>query len=90
MLSSKLVDIIKKYAQEFSVKSVWLFGSSLEDEDIATDIDLAVEGLAHEKFFDFYGRLYFEMPKPLDLIELEQKTPIAAIVREKGIRIYER
>lgn len=90
MLSSKLIDIIKKYAQEFSVKSVWLFGSSLKDEDSATDIDLAVEGLAPEKFFDFYGLLYFEMPKPLDLIDLEQKTPIAALVREKGILIYER
>jgi predicted nucleotidyltransferase len=90
MLSSKLVDIIKKYAQEFSVKSVWLFGSSLEDEDTATDIDLAIEGLAPDKFFDFYGKLYFEMPKPLDLIDLEQKTPMAAIIREKGIRIYER
>ena len=90
MLSSNLINTIKKYAQEFSVKSVWLFGSSLEDEDAATDIDLAVEGLAPEKFFDFYGLLYFEMPKPLDLIDLEQKTPIAAIVREKGIRIYER
>lgn len=90
MLSSKLIEIIKKYAQEFSVKSVWLFGSSLEDEEAATDIDLAVEGLAPEKFFDFYGRLYFEMPKPLDLVDLEQKIPMAAIIREKGIRIYER
>ncbi len=90
MLSSSLIDIIKKYAQEFSVKSVWVFGSSLEDEKAATDIDLAVEGLAPENFFEFYGRLYFEMPKPLDLIDLEQKTSIAAIVRKKGIRIYER
>ena len=89
MLSSKLIDIIKKYAQEFSVKSVWLFGSSLEDEDAATDIDPAVEGLAPEKFFDFYSRLYFEMPKPLDLVDLEQKIPMAAIIREKGILIYE-
>ena len=90
MISPQLIEIIKKYAHEFSVKSVWLFGSSLEDERTASDIDLAVEGLAPEKFFDFYGRLFFEMPKPLDLVDLEQKTPIAALVRKKGIRIYER
>ena len=89
MISSSLVDIIKKYAKEFSVKRVWLFGSSVVDENAAFDIDLAVEGLAPEKFLDFYGLLYFEMPKPLDLIDLEQKTPLAAIVREKGICIYE-
>jgi len=89
MISPNLIETIKEYAQEFSVKSVWIFGSSLEDEHTATDIDLAVEGLAPEKFFDFYGRLFFEMPKPLDLVDLEQKTPIAALVRKKGIRIYE-
>ena len=41
-------------AEDFRVKSVWLFGSALEDIDSATDIDLAVEGLPSEKFFEFY------------------------------------
>jgi predicted nucleotidyltransferase len=81
---------VKACAEDFGVKSVWLFGSSLEDESRATDIDLAVEGLLPEKFFDFYGRLYFELPKPVDLVDLGQEPPIAALIRERGVRIYER
>jgi predicted nucleotidyltransferase len=90
MISSNLIMTVKACAEDFGVKSVWLFGSSLEDESQATDIDLAVEGLLPEKFFDFYGRLYFELPKPVDLIDLGQEPPIAALIRERGVRIYER
>jgi hypothetical protein len=52
--------------------------------------DLAVEGLQPEKFFDFYGRLFFELPKPVDLVDLSQNPPIAAIIRSQGVSIYER
>jgi predicted nucleotidyltransferase len=90
MISSNLIETVRACAKDFGVKSVWLFGSALEDEDQATDIDLAVEGLVPEKFFDFYGRLFFELPKPVDLIDLEQELPITAIVRSRGVRIYER
>jgi len=90
MYSSELKQIIKSCAEQYGVKRVWLFGSSVEDEQHAKDIDLAVEGLAPEKFFDFYGRLFFELPKPVDLVDLSQNPPIATIIRQKGIRIYER
>ncbi|OHB73214.1 MAG: hypothetical protein A2Z25_08770 [Planctomycetes bacterium RBG_16_55_9] len=90
MISSNLIEIVRACAKDFGVKSVWLFGSALEDESTATDIDLAVEGLVPEKFFDFYGRLFFELPKPVDLIDLEQEPPITSIIRSRGVRIYER
>jgi len=90
MISPKLKEVVKACADEFKVKTVWLFGSALEDESKATDIDIAVEGLAPEKFFEFYGRLFFELPKPVDLVDMSQEPPIAVIVREKGVRIYER
>ena len=90
MISANLIEIVKACAKEFGVKSVWLFGSAAEDETTATDIDLAIEGLAPEKFFEFYGRLFFELPKPVDLVDLSQNPPIASIIREKGVRIYER
>ena len=89
MISSNLIETVKACAEDFGVKCVWLFGSTLEDEGRATDIDLAVEGLLPEKFFDFYGRLYFELPKPVDLVDLGQEPPIASLIREKGVRIYE-
>ncbi len=90
MISPEFKEVVKACAEQFKVKTVWLFGSALEDENEATDIDIAVEGLAPEKFFEFYGRLFFELPKPVDLVDLSREPPIAAIVREKGVRIYER
>ena len=90
MISSNLIETVRACAKDFGVKSVWLFGSALGDEDKATDIDLAVEGLVPEKFFDFYGRLFFELPKPVDLVDMEQEQPITAIIRSSGVRIYER
>jgi predicted nucleotidyltransferase len=90
MVAPNIERIIRACAEDFGVDSVWLFGSALKDYRRATDIDLAVEGLVPERFFDFYGRLYFELPKPVDLVDLSQNPPIAGFIREKGVRIYER
>ena len=83
---STIIDIARRY----DVRGVLLFGSNADPNIEANDIDLAVEGLVPEKFFDFYGRLFFELPKPVDLVDLEQETPIAAVIRTRGVRIYER
>jgi predicted nucleotidyltransferase len=90
MIASALRQTIESCAKDFNVQAVWLFGSAIEDETIARDIDLAVEGLPADKFFDFYTRLFFALPKPVDLVDLSQQPPIANIIREKGICIYER
>ncbi|MBN1796501.1 MAG: nucleotidyltransferase domain-containing protein [Sedimentisphaerales bacterium] len=90
MLSADLIQIVKECAESYGVRTVWLFGSAVDNENEATDIDLAVEGLTPEKFFEFYGRLYFELPKPVDLVDMSQHPPISSIVREKGVRIYDR
>jgi predicted nucleotidyltransferase len=90
MISSNLRQVVRSAAEEFGVEAVWLFGSAVEDEASARDIDLAVEGLPPERFFDFYGRLYFALSQPVDLVDLSQDPPIAAIVRARGVRIYER
>ena len=90
MISSYLQQMVRSAAQDFDVDAVWLFGSAVEGEASARDIDLAVEGLAQERFFDFYRRLYFELPKAVDLVDLSQDPPIASIVRARGVRIYER
>ena len=90
MASSSLREIVKSCAEEFGAGAVWLFGTSLEDEELANDIDLAVEGLDPECFFEFYRKLYFSLPKPVDLVDLSLEPPVAAIIRKKGVRIYER
>ncbi len=90
MITSELKQTIESCAKAFDVRAVWLFGSAARDDSQARDIDLAVEGLAADKFFDFYVRLFFALPKPVDLVDLSQEPPIAAIVRKEGICIYER
>jgi predicted nucleotidyltransferase len=90
MISSNLQQVVRSAAQDFDVDAVWLFGSAMDDETSARDIDLAVEGLPRQRFSDFYGRLYFALPKPVDLVDLSQNPPIAGIIRARGVRIYER
>ena len=90
MISPEMEETIRECAREFDVKAVWLFGSSLEDDPTAGDIDLAVEGISPERFFKFYARLFMALPKPVDLVDLSQDTPIASIIRAKGVSIYER
>jgi predicted nucleotidyltransferase len=90
MLSADIEKKIRDCARAFDVQSVWLFGSALEQGAEARDIDLAVDGIAPEKFFKFYAELYMALPKPVDLVDLSQDIPIAALVREKGSCIYER
>ena len=90
MTSLALRQTVADIAKDFPLSAVWLFGSAVDNADAAADIDLAVEGLAPEKFFQFYGRLFMEISKPVDLVDLSQNPPIAAIIREKGVRIYER
>jgi len=88
MLSASERKVIEQCAAEFGVRAVWLFGSSLEEDSEARDIDLAVEGLRPELFFKFYARLAWAMPKPVDLVDLSEATSLAPLIRTRGRRIY--
>ena len=90
LLPDDLMEVITKFAREYDVDAIWLFGSTLTNPDEARDIDLAVEGLEPKLFFDFYGRLSDALPKPVDLVDLSEDPPITPIVRARGVRIYER
>jgi predicted nucleotidyltransferase len=90
MLNAETLNFIKDCAHEYDVEAIWLFGSALGDEASARDIDIAVEGIDSKKFYDFYGRLFFGMSKPVDLVDLSEDPPIASLIRERGTLIYER
>jgi predicted nucleotidyltransferase len=83
-------EAIIRIAQEYGVKRVWLFGSCLDSTvDDPHDIDLAVEGVPPEKFFEFYGKLGGAILKDIDLIDLDSGDPMRHIVRDRGVIIYE-
>jgi len=79
-----IIDIARRY----NVGGVLLFGSSADPNRQADDIDLAVEGIAPEKFFSFYGDLLFSLSKPVDLIDLSSDTKFNRLVYRDGIRLY--
>ena len=81
---AKIIDISRRYC----VREILLFGSSIDPDKTANDIDLAVAGIAPEDFFYFYGDLLFELSKPVDLIDLSKDTKFNRLVYRDGIRIY--
>ena len=90
MLPQDQLQIIRSRAQEFDVQKVWLFGSSLVNPDTARDVDLAVEGIDPDRFFDFYCRLFWDLTKPVDVVDMDSDVPIRHLVRKRGVVIYER
>ena len=65
-----------------------MFGSSIDPDRKANDIDLAVAGIAPDGFFSFYGDLLFELSKPVDLIDRTSDTKFNRLVYRDGIRLY--
>lgn len=88
MLTKKEQDIIKQCAIKYKVSSVFLFGSSLEKQKKANDIDLAVKGIKPSLFFSFYGELFKLLDKPVDLVDLSEKSLFTNLIKEKGVKIY--
>jgi len=87
MLEQSEVNTIKELAAKYKLKSVFLFGSSV-DQDNARDIDLGIEGIESGTFFSLYGELFQYLSKPVDLVDLQHNTAFDKIVKENGIKIY--
>lgn len=90
MISEQDKATIVEIARRYNVEGVLLFGSSADPNKQADDIDLAVEGIAPEKFFSFYGDLLFGLSKPVDLIDLSNNIKFNRLVYREGIRLYGR
>ena len=88
MISEQDKAVILSLARKYGVKGILLFGSSVEPDRQARDIDLGVEGLAPAKFFDFYGKLLRSLSKPVDVVDLTDDTKFNRLVRRDGIRLY--
>jgi predicted nucleotidyltransferase len=88
MLSPQDKAKIEDIAQRYRVGRVLLFGSSVNDQADARDIDLAVEGLAPSRFFSFYADLIFSLSKPVDLVDMGRKSRFTDIIRKEGVAVY--
>jgi predicted nucleotidyltransferase len=88
MISGKDKEIIISYAKEYNVKEIYLFGSSLDNEKEANDIDLAVRGVSPVLFFDFYGKLLRNLSKPVGIVNLSKKSRFTELIEKRAVKIY--
>ncbi len=88
MLSKAEIRKIVSCAKKYNIETVYLFGSSLEDNRYYNDIDIAVSGIAPDKFFKFYSELSRKLSKPIDIIDLSDKTPFSKVIQIEGKIIY--
>ncbi|NVM30616.1 MAG: hypothetical protein HWN65_17380 [Candidatus Helarchaeota archaeon] len=87
MISDDDLNVILTHAREYKLKKVILFGSSKERED-ARDIDIGVKGLAPEVFFEFCWKVYRDLSKPVDVIDLSQRCLFTELIEKDGLVLY--
>jgi len=90
MISSDDKSAITELAARYGATRVLLFGSSADPDREGADIDLAVEGVAPEDFFAFYGELLFGLSKPVDLIDLSADSKFSRLVRREAALVHPR
>ena len=79
---------IQTICRKYGVKRALLFGSSLNVTREAKDIDLAVEGLSPRDFFPFYSDLMFALSKPVDVVDLSDRSKFLDLVKRDGVPVY--
>jgi predicted nucleotidyltransferase len=87
MISEKDKNIILKIAKKYNVSRIILFRSSVSSRK-SSDLDLAVECLSHKLFFKFYSEVLFGISKPVDLVDLNQKSLFTDLITSEGTPIY--
>jgi len=88
MISDEDKIALLRIAKKYKISKLYLFGSNLESEREANDIDVAVEGIPESEYFKFYGDLIFSLSKPVDLIDLRKKTLFTDLIKSEGILLY--
>jgi predicted nucleotidyltransferase len=88
MVSDRDKATIAALARRYGAATVWLFGSSADRRRRGRDLDLAVEGVASARFFQFVGDLMLSLSRPVDVVALEKRSKLSALIRRDGILIY--
>lgn len=81
---NKAVNIIK----QFGANRIILFGSCARGEKGASDIDIAVGGVAKDSFFVLVGRLIKELDVNVDIVDLDEADDyFAKRITEEGKKL---
>jgi len=87
VLSKRDKAVLLKFAKKYKLTSVFLFGSSIDKEN-PNDIDIGIRGIKPELFFTFYGELMLQVPKRLDIINLDKENSFSRLIEKEGIKLY--
>ena len=87
MIDEKDKKIILDMSDKYNLSKVVLFGSSLSSKGIARDIDIAIDGIADNYFFAFYGELICALSKPVDVVDLSKKSKLNDMILKNGLRL---
>lgn len=70
----------------YGAKQIYVFGSLVKTPHAtdARDIDIAVVGLAAERFFRAYGQLMMKLDHRFDLIDLSDESAFVRRLKESG------
>jgi predicted nucleotidyltransferase len=79
---------IIRAAESVGIRSVYIFGSVLDDTADPRDIDVAVKGVPPGVFFRFYGRLMRRLSKPVDVVDLDYPTEVTKLIARRAVKIY--
>jgi len=88
MITEKDKASIRKISAKYHLKRVLLFGSSIDSSGEGRDIDLGVEGISPHDFFRFYGELMLVLSKPVDIVDLSERSKFARLIEEEGVLVY--
>lgn len=88
----KLDDIVKDLANEMkTIKKVIIFGSFIkEDSYFPRDVDIYIETLEAERYFEVRRRLEDELEIDVDLHTQGDSQSFIKRIKERGVVIYER
>jgi len=87
MITEKDKEAIVKISDKYHVKRVILFGTSVTS-DKSRDIDIGVEGAPKEDYYDYCGDLFFALSKPVDIVDLSNKSKFTEFIKKRGIVVY--
>jgi len=88
MIAEKDKKVIQDLARKYHATRILLFGSALSETDESRDIDIAVEGIAERDFFAFYGELLCLVTKPVDIVDLSNKTKFSKLILKEGMPLH--
>ena len=88
MLNESDRTAIVELAATYGVRRVILFGSASDPARHGRDIDLGVEGVPPDRYYEFCGKLMMRVSQPVDVVDLGPDTIFNRLVRRDGVAIY--